>query len=50
LTQIKQQIKDDQEKLLAEGGGDVAKENLHLRTQYESLVKEIEEKSKMMDD
>jgi hypothetical protein len=37
-------------KLEAEGGGDVVKENAMLRTQYEALVKEIEEKSKLMDE
>lgn len=47
---IKQQIREDTDKFNSEGGGEVAKENTLLRTQYEALMKEIEEKSKMMDE
>ena len=47
---IKQQIREDTDKFNSEGGGEVAKENTMLRTQYEALMKEIEEKSKMMDE
>jgi hypothetical protein len=47
---IKQQIKEDTEKFDKEGGGEVAKENATLRTQYEALMKEIDEKSQMMDE
>jgi len=34
----------------AEGGNEVVKENAKLKTQYDELMKEIEEKSKLMDD
>ena len=50
LSQIKQQIREDAEKMEAEGGNEVVKENAKLKTQYEELMKEIEEKSKLMDD
>jgi hypothetical protein len=50
LTQIRQQIRDDTERFERGEGGDVAKENQELRTQYEALVKEIDEKSKLMDE
>lgn len=50
LKTIKQQIKEDTERFEAQGGGEVAKENATLKTQYEALCKEIEEKSKLMDD
>lgn len=50
LKQIREQIREDAQKLEADGGGEVVKENNQLRTQYEALMKEIEEKSKLMDD
>ena len=50
LSQIRQQIREDSERFSKEEGGDVASENAQLRTQYEALVKEIDEKSKLMDD
>ncbi len=50
LSQIRQQIREDSERFTKEEGGDVASENAQLRTQYEALVKEIEEKSKLMED
>ena len=50
LAMIKQQIKEDTDKFDKEGGGEVAKENATLRTQYEALMKEIDEKSLMMDE
>ena len=49
LAQIKSQIKEDTEKFTADGGGEMAKENQVLKTQYEALMKEIEEKSQLMD-
>ena len=50
LSQIRQQIREDSERFSKEEGGDVASENAQLRTQYEALVKEIDEKSKLMED
>ena len=35
---------------MAEGGNEVVKENAKLKEQYTELMKEIEEKSKLMDD
>ena len=50
LKQIREQIRDDAKKLEEDGGGEVVKENNQLQTQYDALMKEIEEKSKLMDD
>ena len=50
LSQIKQQISEDTEKFEKGEGGEVAKENAMLKTQYEALMKEIEEKGQMMDE
>ncbi len=50
LSQIKQQIKEDTQKFEEGGGNDVVKENELLRTQYESLIKEVEEKGKLMEE
>jgi hypothetical protein len=50
LKQIRYQIHEDAAKLEQDGGGEVVRENAQLATQYEALMKEIEEKTKLMDD
>jgi hypothetical protein len=35
---------------VADGGSEAAKENAKLREQYEALAKEIDEKTKLMDE
>lgn len=47
LTQIKQQIREDADKM--ESQNDIQKENQMLKDQYESLMKEISEKGELMD-
>lgn len=50
LKQIREQIREDAKKLEEDGGGEVVRENQQLQTQYDALMKEIEEKSKLMDE
>ena len=50
LKQIRQQIREDAAKLEADGGSEAAKENAKLKEQYEALQKEIDEKTKLMDE
>lgn len=47
LTQIKKQIKEDQDKLI--DGNEIVKENKMLQEKYDDLIKEIEEKSEIME-
>ena len=49
LAQIRTQIREDADKLEADGGGDIVKENTMLKTQFDALMKEIDEKSLLMD-